>query len=175
MLNHYLNDPLNTSSKVYFRAMQDDILLSLGMYPKINHAGVHLDKIGGRRESGWCWQWWWRFQHTVVSSGGQWCLRGSAVTMHSVSLHHTHCWSFLTPFHSSASSSPTFQDPSCHCFTKESHPPTITHSCLKASSYTKVTTRGPRVDHSLTFCRLFLLSAAADMLQKALIIQWHSR
>lgn len=46
----------------------------------------------------------------------------------------------LPPFRSSASSSPTFQDPSCHCSAKESHPPTITHFCLKASSYTKVTT-----------------------------------
>lgn len=35
--------------------------------------------------------------------------------------------------------------------------------------------RWPCVDHSLTFRRLFSLSAAADVLHKALIIQWHSR
>lgn len=148
--------------------------LSLGIYPKIKHAGVYLDKIWGRRSSGRCWQWWWLFQHTVESSGGQWCLRGSAVTTHSVSLHHT---LLIFPYSLFA----------------PQHPPLLLSRILPVTSPLKRAThlltlipasrphltqrsppRWPHIDHSLTFCRLFSLSAAADALRKALIIQWHS-
>lgn len=44
-------------------------------------------KWKSQRRQGWCWRWavyCLCFQRTVESTGGQWCLRGSAVTTHPV-------------------------------------------------------------------------------------------